>query len=202
MTKYVLNSGGIKNQPELKKQFHLELVKNLDETPKFLLVNFAQAREYWEAKFPAYSNAISTDLPDSMKPKFSLAMPAEFEEQCQDADIIYFHGGDQHMLHFWMEQYDMKELFKGRVVATNSASSDMLAQSFWTCDWRTCMDGFGILPIKFIPHFKSDFGKDDPRGPVNWEKAYEELAAYGDKSLPIHALKEGEFKIFEVEDEV
>jgi len=26
MTKYALNSGGIKNQPELKRQFHQELV--------------------------------------------------------------------------------------------------------------------------------------------------------------------------------
>jgi hypothetical protein len=41
MTKYILNSGGIKHEPELKKKFHLELVKGLGDTPKFLLCNFS-----------------------------------------------------------------------------------------------------------------------------------------------------------------
>jgi len=57
------------------------------------------------------------------------------------------------------------------------------------------MDGFGILPIKFLPHFKSSFGHDDPRGPIDWDKAYEELKNYKE-DLPIYALEEGEFKVF------
>ena len=59
------------------------------------------------------------------------------------------------------------------------------------------MDGLGILPIKFLAHFKSDFGGDDPRGPIDWDNSYEELKAYQDKDLPIYALKEGEYKVFE-----
>jgi hypothetical protein len=57
------------------------------------------------------------------------------------------------------------------------------------------------LPIKFIPHFESDFGSTDPRGPVDWQKAHKDLEEYGDTTLPIYALREGEFKVFEVEDE-
>jgi hypothetical protein len=60
------------------------------------------------------------------------------------------------------------------------------------------MDGLGILPIKFIPHYKSEtYGNDDTRGPIDWEKAYEDLADYGDKSLPIQALEEGDFVVLE-----
>lgn len=199
MTKYVVNSGGIKNQLKLKKQFHLELIKNLSSnSPRFLLCNFAQGREYWESKFPGYSKAIAEDLPASLKPTFELAMPDEFEDQVQRADIIYFHGGDDALLDYWMKKYDFEKLFQNKVVATNSASSDMLATCFWTCDWRRCNTGFGVLPIKFIPHFNSNFGADDPRGPVDWQKAKQELAAYGDTSLPIYALEEGEYKVFEV----
>ena len=55
----------------------------------------------------------------------------------------------------------------------------------------------GILPIKFIPHYQSDFGRDDPRGPIDWAKAYQELAAFGDRSLPISAIPEGKFIIIE-----
>lgn len=88
-------------------------------------------------------------------------------------------------------------LFKDKIVATNSASSDMFATHHWTCDWRACADGLGILPIKFIPHYQSEVSKDDPRGPIDWQKAYDDLAKYGDTSLPIHALKEGEFIVVE-----
>jgi hypothetical protein len=193
MAKYVLNSGGIKRQPELKKKFHQELVKGLGSDPKFLLCNFAQGREYWESKFQGYSDTIAADMPEDVKPSFELAIPDTFAEQCKRANVIYFHGGDDHLLQFWMKQFNLNEIFKNKVVATNSASSDMIATHHWTCDWRQCADGLGILPIKFIPHYKSDFGSDDPRGPINWQNAYDELKAYGDTSLPIHALKEGEY---------
>jgi hypothetical protein len=196
MTKYVLQSGGIKNQPELKKKFHQEVVKGLGNDPKILLCNFAQGREYWEPKFKGYCDSISEDMPEDVKPTFELALPAEFAKQSATADAIYFHGGDDHLLQFWMKQYDLAQIFKDKVVATNSASSDMLATQYWTCDWRACADGLAILPIKFIPHYQSTFGDSDPRGPIDWERAYQALAEYGDKSLPIHALKEGEFEVF------
>ena len=196
MTKYVLNSGGINNKPKLKKRFHQELVKDLGNAPQFLLCNFAQGREYWEAKFQGYSSTIGEDMPNGVVPAFTLAMPDIFVGQCQKADVIYFHGGDDYLLKFWMGQFDMSKLFKSKVVATNSASSDMLSAHYWTCDWRLCADGFGILPIKFIPHFQTTFGNNDPRGPIDWDKAKQELAEYGDRSLPIYALGEGEFEVF------
>jgi len=59
------------------------------------------------------------------------------------------------------------------------------------------MDGLGIFPIKFIPHYKSNFGSEDPRGSINWKKAYEELKDFGDTNLPIHALEEGDFVVIE-----
>lgn len=197
MTKYVLNSGGIKRHPKLKRQFHQELVKGLGSNPKFLLCNFAQGREYWEGKFQGYSNTIAEDMPEGVESSFELAMPADFAGQCKRADIIYIHGGDDALLQHWIKQFDYKNLFEGKVIAGNSAGSDMLATHHWTCDWRACADGLGILPIKFIPHYLSDFGDNDPRGPIDWRKAYDELAAYGDTALPIHALKEGEFVVFQ-----
>jgi len=194
MTKYVLQSGGMRRQPQLKKQFHQELVKGLGDNPKFLLCNFAQPREAWEVKFPGYSNTIIEDMPGGVKPTFVLAVPGTFTEQCKEADVIYFHGGDNDLIEYWMKKFDIPKMFKEKVVATNSASSMMLANSYYTCDWRNCRKGFGILPIRFIAHYQSTFGDDDPiRGPIDWQKAYNELRAYGDISLPIHALKEGEF---------
>ncbi len=196
MTKYVVNSGGIKNNLGLKRRFHQELIKGLGSAPKFLLCNFAQGREYWEAKFPGYCSSVLEDMPSKVTPSFILAMPADFIKQCKEADIIYFHGGDDALIQFWMAQFNVPLLFKDKVVATNSASSNMIAAYYWTCDWRQCGDGFGILPIKFIPHYKSAFGADDPRGPIDWDKAKQELSIYGDESLKIYALEEGKFEVF------
>jgi len=197
MTKYVLESGGIRNQIELKRKFHREIVAGLNATPKFVLCNFAQGREFWEAKLAGYSQMILEDMPDGVQPSFESALPDTFAEQCKNADVIYFHGGDNDLLFYWMRKFDYQTLFKDKVVATNSASSCMLATSCWTCDWRACQDGLGILPIKFIPHYQSDFGSIDPRGPIDWAKAFDELKAYGDPALPVIALKEGEYKVYE-----
>jgi hypothetical protein len=83
------------------------------------------------------------------------------------------------------------------VVIGSSAGSNALVKCFWTCDWRQVKEGLGILPIKFIPHYKSAYGEGDPRGPIDWIQAYNELAEYGDQSLPIHALEEGDFIIID-----
>lgn len=198
MTKYVLNSGGIKKHPEKKKKFHLEIIKALSDSPKVLVCIFAQPREYWEQKFSGVCESFTSDMPKGISPSFELAMPATFEQQVEKSDIVYCLGGDSALLNYWLGDKDLKRILEGKVFAGNSATSDMIASSFWTCDWRACEDGFGILPIKFIPHFNSDWGSDDERGPIDWEKAKQELAEYGDKSLPIYALEEGEFEVFEV----
>lgn len=197
MTKYLLNSGGIRNQPERKRAFHHEIIKGLGPSPCFLMCDFAQPREDWENKYPQYCNSIIKDMPEGVKPSFAMAMPDRFAAQCKQSDVIYISGGDDHLVQYWMRQFDLPGIFAGKVVATNSASSDMLATHYWTCDWRQCFNGLGILPIKFIPHYQSAWGKDDPRGPIDWRQAYDELAAYGDTTLPIHALKEGEFIVAE-----
>ncbi|HWZ65318.1 MAG TPA: hypothetical protein VNX65_00805 [Patescibacteria group bacterium] len=134
-------------------------------------------------------------MPTDITLQFALAIPTGFATQCVKADVIYFNGGDDYLLQYWMRQYDLTKIFTGKVVATNSASSDLLATSFWTCDWRQCMDGLGILPIKFIPHYKSNFSSDDSHGPIDWQKAYDDV------SLPIHALEEGKFVVIKTNDD-
>lgn len=197
MTKYILNSGGLRNNPELARKFFAEIVKGLGESPKILFCFFAEKRENWGEKFTEYVKGFKELLPKGIEPEFDLAIPDTFVEQINQADAVYLHGGDDHLVQYWLRQFDIPRIWEGKVVATNSASSNALSKHFWTCDWRKCMDGLGILPIKFLPHYQSEYGADDPRGPIDWQKAYDELKEYGDKSLLIHALKEGEFIVIE-----
>jgi hypothetical protein len=199
MTRYILNSGGISKAPDRGASFFAEIVKGLGKSGHILMCFFAQLREDWEMKFAEYSEGFQEQLPAEIKPKFELAFPDRFVQQVSNADAIYLHGGDDHLVQYWLRQFDPK-IWTGKVVATNSASSNALSSSFWTCDWRQCFDGQGVLPIKFISHFNSDYGSDDPRGPIDWEAARKELEAHGDTSLPIYALEEGEFEVFEIKD--
>jgi peptidase E len=195
MTKYILNSGGSKNYPDLAKKFFAEIVKDLENSPRFLLCFFAQPREDWEIKFSEFKEKCKM-FPEEVTPIFELAFPETFEEQIKNSDVVYIHGGDDHLLQYWLGQFNIPKIWEGKVVATSSAGSDALAKYFWTCDWRQCMDGLAILPIKFLPHYKSFYGSDDPRGPIDWDKALEELKDYKE-TLPIHALKEGEYVVIE-----
>ncbi len=191
MTKYVLNSGGLRNKPELSDSFFTEMLEGFGESPKLLLCFFALPRERWEEKYQKDIESIPSLVPDGVEPVFEMTMPENFEEQVKDADAIYIHGGDDHLLQYWLKEFNIPTIFEGKTVGASSAGSNALVRHFWTCDWRTCMDGLGVLPIKFIAHFESDYGAEDPRGTIDWDKAYSDLEKYGDSSLPIHALEEG-----------
>ncbi len=196
MTKYIVNSGSVKNYPEKATKFFSELVKGKGETPKVLLCFFAQPREEWENRFE--KDRIELKKFFENNPIFEMAGPDLFEKQLKECDAIYIHGGDDYLVQYWLKQFDLPNIWNDKVVATGSASSNALSKQFWTGDWRKCMDGLGVLPIKFLAHFKSNYGISDPRGPINWEKAYKELENYSDKTLPIYALEEGDYKIFEL----
>ena len=197
MTKYILNSSGVRNSADKGRKFFEEVFKGLEKNPRLLICNFAQPREDWEVRYADFVQYFE-DLFGDVAPVLTLAFPENFEDQIKECDVIYMHGGDDHLVQYWLKKFDFPKIWEGKVVVTNSASSNALAQSFWTCDWRKCMDGLGILPIKFIPHYNSTYGATDPRGPIDWESAKKELENFGDKSLPIYALKEGEFTVFEM----
>jgi hypothetical protein len=194
MTKYFLNSGAVRHHPERAKKFFAEMVKELKGDPRFLVCLFAQPREDWEKKFSEYTDEF---FPQGVKPIFDLAFPATFAEQIKKADVIYICGGDDHLIQYWLRKFDLPKIWEGKIIATSSASSNAMAKSFWTGDWRQGGDGLGILPIKFLAHYKSSYGADDPRGPIDWDKALAELKNYGDADLPIYALEEGDYVVIE-----
>ncbi len=197
MTKYILNSGGLKNNAEKADKFNKEIVKDLGKNPNILFCHFAIPREYWEEKFSSYTKRFLESMNKGINPKFELAYPDKFIDQIKNNDAVMIHGGDDKLLLYWLKQYDLPKIWKGKIVAGSSAGSNVLAKIFWACDWRQCLDGLNILPIKFITHYKSRFGNNDPRGSVDWKKAYSELSECGNKKLPICALKEGDFIIIE-----
>lgn len=162
MTKYVLNSGNTTQYPQKQKVFFAEILKGLGAQPKILIVLFSRPREYWEQTFQKYQSDTKNVLPQGVSASFEMATPDAFVQQIKNADVVYALGGDDYLLRFWFDKFDLPAIWEGKVVAGSSAGSDVLVKHFWTCDWRKNMDGLGILPIKFIPHFNSEYGADAP----------------------------------------
>ena len=98
MTKYILNSGGLRNKPESALKFHLEVISGLGQNPRLLFCHFAAAREYWEEKFVEYTGRFQESIGGAAKPKFELAFPAKFAEQLKNNDAVIIHGGDDILL--------------------------------------------------------------------------------------------------------
>lgn len=197
MTKYILNSGGLRNNPEKAILFNREIVKNLGESPRILSCHFAMPRERWEEKYSQFCETFLQSMEKGISPKIELAFPGTFIEQVKNNNVIIIHGGDDVLALHYLSNYNLPSIWQDKVIAGSSAGSDVLVKHFWTCDWRQVKDGLGILPIKFIPHYRSDYGQDDPRGPINWDQAYEELLGYGE-DLPIKALEEGDYVVIEI----
>lgn len=197
MTKYVMNSGGLKSQPEAAKAYFAELLKDLGKNPKLLWCFFATLPDDCDVRFNKYVELFQPYMPDGVDPLNENAEVDTFEEQVVRADAIYMHGGSIAPLYDILGKYDISKLFAGKSVGTNSASSMVLAQHAWSCDEREPADGLGLFPVKFLAHFKSNYGSDDERGPIDWEAAYKELEEYADSSLPMYALEEGKFIVFE-----
>ena len=63
-----------------------------------------------------------------------MAFPATFEEQIKNSDAVYIHGGDDHLIQYWLRKFNIPKIWDGKVVAASSASSHALSKHFWTCD--------------------------------------------------------------------
>jgi len=90
-----------------------------------------------------------------------------------------------------VERPEWKKDLAGKTIAGSSAGADALSTYYYGLDTREVRSGTGLLPIKMIPHFKSDYHGWE----FDWDKAEAELKAYKE-DLPIMALREGEFKVF------
>jgi hypothetical protein len=98
MTKYVVNSGGLRHVGDQGAAFFAEIVQGLGNRPKVLLCFFAQQREDWESKFFEYQQGFADRMPSGIKPEIELALPDKFIQQIKDNDAVYIQGGDDHLL--------------------------------------------------------------------------------------------------------
>lgn len=193
MTKFILSGGRMYKAVDQGRSFAEELIKGFSNKPvKILICFFAQDRELWSDLFTENKEWLSTFISGF---EIELALPENFTEQVKKSDVIFLKGGKVKQIFDILEEDKewMAELADKTVVGL-SAGADVLCKHYYVLSTRRLGDGFGLLPVKFIPHWKADdfFSKEDL---VDWNKILEELKNYKE-DLPIYTLKEGEFVVF------
>jgi len=191
-TKYILVGGYRAKASDGGKAFVEELVKGFDEPVKILVCLFARPRETWNTAFLEDKEFFAAQL-SQKRIEIVLADPKKFTGQVKYADVIYLHGGDTEQLVTALNaDGEWKQELGDKTLAGSSAGADAIAKYYYGLDAQKVGEGLGLLQIKMIPHYRSNYNAPN----IDWNKAYSELKDYKE-DLPLIALKEGEFKVIE-----
>ncbi len=194
MTKYILVGGYVRNALDGGKGFCQELIKGFEEPVKILDCLFAEDdNSLWPEKLRKDQELLSLMLPD-VDIQWQLAQISTFRQQISWADVIYLRGGSAELLlqNIIKEIPDIQKLMEGKTLAGTSAGADVIATFYYGLDTIQIMEGLGLLPIKVIVHWKSDYNAPN----IDWNKAYQELQDYK-QPLELITLAEGEFRVIE-----
>lgn len=191
MTKYILIWGRISKAPDGGKSFCEELIKWIKNKPiKILDCMFASPENSWAEKHKRNNTFFSKYINDF---KSELANPLKFIEQIKDSDIVF--------LNWWIPRQlislignlsDFKSSLNEKIIAGSSGGADAICKYYGVGKTSNIGEGIRLLPIKFIPHWKSDY---DLWLDVDWDGLKNKLKYYKE-DLPIITLKEWEFKVF------
>ncbi len=192
MTKFILVGGYVRKAADGGKAFCEELVRGFDVPVKILDCFFAEPEELWARKFAIDKEFFSTQLPEKDL-ELRMASVEVFAAQVQWADAIFLRGGLNDRL-FPALRVDLAwtKHLGGKTLAGTSAGADALAKYTWGLDSLQLEEGLGLVPVKVLVHYLSDYNAPN----IDWNKAEAELRAFKE-DLPLVALREGEFKVFE-----
>jgi peptidase E len=190
MTKFILLGGYLSRAQDGGKSFADELVKGFGDSPKILLCFFARPQETWRHIFEKELAAFRAYMPNK-NPEIKLAHTDTYTEQVRWADVIYMRGGiTDNLIEVLKRDLSWTKELDGKTLAGSSAGADAIATHHFNLDTKTVGSGLGLLPVKVIPHWKSDYHGPD----FDWDAAYEQLKSHG-PNLPILTLAEGQFEI-------
>ncbi len=194
MTKVILIWWHIRKAQDGGKLFCNELIRGIDKKPiKILDCMFASPMDSWEEDIKKSHNFFSKYIKNF---DLILAHPSKFTEQVKNSDIIILRWGYVSLLLDLLNKDIswIKEL-NGKVLVGTSAGADLIAKHYYVLKTLRTGDGLGLLPIKFIPHWKAKLF-DGIEQNIDFDKALKDLKEYKE-DLPIITLKEWEFMVFE-----
>lgn len=183
MTKYILHGGRAQDPNAENDKFFEEILDSTSTNPQILLVHFAgkpeKAEQNWQRDTSQFER-----VKGNKTLNFKLATIDGFENQVQNADVLYLGGGTTVKLLDELKDFNnLTELFKDKIIAGESAGANVLATFCYSKSGGGVFKTLGILPVKTYPHYEGS--------------GEEELEAVGE-GLELLLLREYQFKVFEV----
>jgi len=187
MTKYILHGGVAKRDTIANRKFFFEIINGLPEPHNILIVCYAKEKDFWQETLEKDKLRFSLAAPEKV---LDLVLANEninvFIEQMKQADAIYLHGGNSHVLQEYLEKIpNLKNLWKDKTIAGSSAGACVLGKYYYENDDDTYNKGLGLLPIKVFCHYTE-----------KQADKLEKLKRYGEK-FEIRAIPEEKFLIIE-----
>jgi len=191
MTKYILAGGYMHKAPDGGKSFCDEISKTIIGQPiRILDCLFGRDREDWNQRFQDDKNFFEKNIPLVSN---ELAQPDQFIKQIKQSDVIFFQGGVPRKIIDVLPPIDeLVSVLAGKIIVGSSGGADVLCKYYGVGKTMNVREGLGLVPVKFIPHWKSDYAAGIT---INWDQLFQDLKNYGE-DLEIVTLGEGEFKIF------
>lgn len=157
MTRYILHGGFTREDNELNNSFYRALTQDQKEGATILLCYFSRGDdEDKQSLFEDDKNRILKET-ELKEVNFVLAKKENFSIQVQEADVVYFRGGDtKKLLLAAQESLDSTELLKNKTVAGSSAGAYLISTWFISASTARVGRGLGLLPLRVSCHHKSD----------------------------------------------
>lgn len=157
MTKYILHGGGEMKPNKKHDNLFQEIIKDLPDQAKVLLVYFAIPDEDVISKHSVYEDYFKRNGAGK-KIELKIASYDDFVDEIEWADAIYFRGGDTFRLLGVVSQFPniKKDLAKKKIVAGSSAGVYFLSNYSYSRSRKIIYKGLGILPIKTNCHYTQD----------------------------------------------
>jgi hypothetical protein len=192
MTKYILSGGYPYKAHDGGKSFCDEIIKGIEKPIKILDCLFARLSADWNEKFVNDKDFFSKHLDNF---ELTLATVENFVEQVKNTDVVFFQGGNPRLLMETLNTIlDWKNFIDGKIIVASSAGADALVSYYGVGRTMNIGTGFGMVPIKFIPHWQSDYGQGLL---IDWNQLLENLKSH-EEEKEVVILRDGEFKVIEL----
>ncbi len=152
ITKFILHGGFAKGVKQEDDVFFSNIVDSAPAEGKILLVYFAEAEERVAERHQDDLEQFAKNQ-GGKKLFFEMAAEEHFAEQAKTADLIYLHGGRTEKILSTLKKFpDLKQMFRGKIIAGDSAGVNVLSSAFYSKTLGP-VEGLSLIPIKVICHF-------------------------------------------------
>ncbi|MCL5012179.1 MAG: Type 1 glutamine amidotransferase-like domain-containing protein [Patescibacteria group bacterium] len=152
-TKFILHGGFNPGEGSENDAFFQEILKSAPQKVDILLVYFAKEENRVDINRKEDVEQFEKNKGNRIL-SFQTANEEIFRNQMKKADIVYLHGGLSTKLLSVLEKFtDLDEMFKGKIVAGDSAGANVLCKSFYSEVSKDVFNGLGILPLNIVCHY-------------------------------------------------